>query len=75
MKILLLNVKIVTLYKETNSLEDGEEGGVGEGDSNWENTSSVADNDDILVVDEDFLNEMDKSYDEEGNEIHYDDDL
>ncbi|EAR83674.2 WD domain, G-beta repeat protein (macronuclear) [Tetrahymena thermophila SB210] len=39
-------------------------------ESNWENSSSVA-GDDIIEVDDDLLNEMDKSYDEEGNEITY----
>jgi len=28
----------------------------------------------VLVLDEDLINEMDKSYDEEGNEINYDKD-
>lgn len=46
--------------EQENEEEDGE----------WENSSSVA-GDDILVVDDDLLNEMDKSYDEEGNEINY----
>lgn len=49
-----------------------------ETESEWDNSSSVAgedfgeDGDDVMVVDAAMMEAMDKSYDEDGNEIDYD---
>lgn len=65
---------LFVLESSTSGDKDEEESG-----SEWDNNSSVAgdedlggeEGDDVLIVDDDMLDAMDKSYDEDGNEIQY----